>query len=42
MQSNDCSPENNFKFSESYDKDFAMNSEGTIWEFNTICFKARE
>lgn len=26
MQSNDCSPKNNFKFSENCDKDFAANS----------------
>lgn len=35
MQSNDCSLKNNFKFSESYDKDFlAANSKVIIWEFS--------
>lgn len=41
MQSNDCSPKNDFKFSESCEKkDFAANSKVIIWEFNTIYFKA--
>ena len=41
MQSNDYSPKNDFKFSESYDKDFEANSKVTIWEFNIIYVKAR-